>query len=242
MYFKWLTLVVVLLTLCVDGLILWPNFARRVTLDARQARRTLWSQWMLLLWGLSALVMALWIVQDVSMSEVGLNIPSGWRLWAPVVLIVAVVCAQIHVAVKVSRLPGPNPKLRAQLGSTGLVVPHEASELPVWLGLSASAGICEELLFRGFLIWILQPIAGWWFAAIASLVVFSAVHAYQGAAGMVRSATLGAALTAMVALTHSLWPAIVLHAALDWMGGLTGWLILRDPGEVSDEPATLNPR
>ncbi len=181
-----------------------------------------------MLWGCSALVLALWIARDESMSELGLNVPTGWRLWAPVVLIVAVVVAQTLVAVKISRLPRPMPKLSAQLGSTALIMPRKASELPAWFGMSVSAGFCEELLFRGFLIWILQPVAGWWVAAIISLAVFAAVHAYQGATGMIRSATLGAALTVMVMVTHSLWPAIVLHSVLDWMGGLTGWLILRD--------------
>lgn len=118
MHFKWLVLVVVLLALSVDGLILWPNFSRRVRVDAARARRTLWFQWMLMLWACSALVMALWIAQDVPMSEVGLNMPSGWRLWAPVVLLIAVVCAQALMAVKIGRLTGPKSKLRAQLGST----------------------------------------------------------------------------------------------------------------------------
>jgi hypothetical protein len=67
-------------------------------------------------------------------------------------------------------------------------------------------------------------------------------HAYQGAAGMVRSAAVGAALTAMVFLTHSLWPAIVLHAALDWVGGLIGWLILRDAIAPSQEADLLSAR
>ena len=74
-----------------------------------------------------------------------------------------------------------------------------------------------------------SALAGWWVAAIISLAVFAAVHAYQGVTGMVRSAALGAGLTVIVMVTHSLWPAIVLHSVLDWMGGLTGWLILRDP-------------
>ncbi|MEP6503379.1 MAG: CPBP family intramembrane glutamic endopeptidase [Betaproteobacteria bacterium] len=236
MHPEWLVLFVILLALSLDGLVVWPNFTRRVAVDAAKTRRTLWAQWMLILWGGSALVIALWIAKGVSLSEVDLALPSGWRLWAPVVLIVAVVCAEGHGAARISRLSGDKPKLRAQIGSTALVMPHDASELPVWLGLSASAGFCEELLFRGFLIWILQPVAGWWIAAIASLAVFAAAHAYQGAAGMVRSATLGALFTVLVAVTHSLWPGIVLHAAMDWMGGLTGWLILRDvpAGEVAD--------
>jgi len=31
-----------------------------------------------------------------------------------------------------------------------------------------------------------------------------------------------------VLLTRSLWPAIVLHAAVDAMGGVIAWLVLRD--------------
>ena len=43
---------------------------------------------------------------------------------------------------------------------------------------------------------------------------------------------LAAVLAAMAAdhfLTRSLWPAIALHAAVDAMGGVLGWLILREP-------------
>jgi hypothetical protein len=38
MHFKWLVLVVVLLALSVDGLVLWPNFSRRVAVDASEAQ------------------------------------------------------------------------------------------------------------------------------------------------------------------------------------------------------------
>lgn len=60
-------------------------------------------------------------------------------------------------------------------------------------------------------------------------------HAYQGMAGRVRSTALGAALMAIVLLTHSIWPAVVLHSVLAWKGGQTGWLILRDPAESARE-------
>lgn len=242
MHAQWLVLVIVLLALSVDGLVLWPNFARRVGVDADKARHALWSQWMLMLWSCSALVMVLWIVQDVPMSAVGLDVPSGWRLWAAGALIVAVAALQGHVALRIRRIPGPKTQLRAQFGSTALIMPRHASELPIWLGLSASAGICEELLFRGFLIWILQPVVGWWAAAIVALALFGAVHAYQGKAGVIRSATIGAFFTVLVVLTHSLWPAMVLHAVLDGMGGITGWLVVREPEAAGAEAEALSSR
>jgi len=229
MRFQWLALVVLILALVMDHTLFWRRFERRVVLDAAKARRTLWSQWMMTLWTCSMLVLGMWIAQDVPLSSVGFTLPIGWRLWVPVILIAAVVSLQASAVLKIAKHSGPKSKLRDQLGSTGLVTPHEAAELPAWLGVSLTAGFCEELLFRGFLVWILQPYIGWLGAAAVSLAVFTAAHAYQGASGLVRCATLGAIMTAIVFLTQSLWPAIVLHAALDWMGGLVGWQIMRDP-------------
>jgi hypothetical protein len=233
---EWLVLVVFLAAMIADHLVLWPSFQRRVSLDAARARRVLWSQWALVLWGCTTLVMGLWCVQGRPLSTLGLAVPAGWRLWGSLALTAALVSVQGASAARLARFAGDRSKLRRQLGNTGVVLPHAASELPGWIGMSVTAGFCEEVLFRGFVVWMLQPFAGWWGAAAASLALFSLAHAYQGAEGLVRSAALGAAITVLVFVTGSLWPAILLHAAIDFMGGWIGWLILRDIVRVS--PAT----
>jgi uncharacterized protein len=242
MRLQWLVLAVFVLATVADYFVLWRSFTRRVTLQPAKARRIYWAQFMLIMWACSALVIGLWIAQDLPMSALGLAMPVGWRLWAPAIPIVALVCLQIQTAFKVARLPTQGKaRLRDQTGSTGLILPHAASELPAFLAVSLTAGFCEELLFRGFLIWILQPFLGVWIAAIASLAVFALGHAYQGTAGMIRSAVAAAVFTAIVVVTRSLWPAIVLHAAVDWMGGLTGWLFLRDAARSPGEADALSP-
>jgi len=237
---QWLVLAFFLLALVVDHRVLWRAFMRRVALDPAGARRTIWVQWALMLWTCSALVLWLWLSGRLPMASPAFAMPAGWRLWAPVVAVAGVMALQVGAGIRIARLDGDKARLREQLGSTARMMPREARELPAWLGLSLTAGFCEELLFRGFVVWTLQPLVGAWPAAVASVALFSVAHAYQGREGLARTAMMGAAFAAIVALAGSLWPAIVFHAALDAVGGWIGWLILRDdaarPGEDALSP------
>lgn len=235
---QWLVFAVFCLALVADHLVFWRGFERRVELDAARARRTLWTQWISMLWTCSALVMWLWIAQDLPLSALGLEMPAGLRLWVPLVLTAALAATQFRAGLKIGRLPD-RATLRQRMGTTGDVIPHAASEIPLFSVAALSAGFCEELLCRGFVIWLLQPFAGWWIAALASLALFTLAHAYQGVGGMIKCASLGAVMTAIVALTHSLWPAIILHAAIDLMAGWIGWQLFR---EIASAPAALQAR
>jgi hypothetical protein len=130
MRLQWLVLVVIVLPGIVDHRVLWRTFVRRVTSDAAKAGRGVWSHWMLMMWGCSALVMGAWIAQDRSLSTLGLAPPEGWRLWAPVVLIVAIVGLQANVLLKISRHKGDKTRLRAQFGTTALIF-RDAAESSV---------------------------------------------------------------------------------------------------------------
>jgi uncharacterized protein len=238
--FDWLVLGIFLVALIADHLVVWRAFTRSHSRDATQARRVWSFRTALMLWACSALVLALW--ERSGWPQAMFEVPYGWRLWGPLSLTAIAVGAQVIGAIRIARMTEDKGALRAKLGSTGQVVPHDASELPAWFAMSVTAGFCEELLFRGFLIWMLQPFAGWWVAAAASLAVFAAAHAYQGVSGVARSAIIGAVMTAIVFVSQSLWPAIALHAALDWMGGWIGWLIVRQPSAMQSASESLASR
>lgn len=229
MSLQWLVLGWVLLSIAADHFIVWKAFIKQSQVDATTARHTLWLRGAMLMWAASTLVMWLWISTGVPMSSVGFRLPEGWRLWVPLAATLALAALQTSSAIKVARLPAPSEKLRAQLGSVAAISPRTASELPAFFGVSLTAGFCEELLFRGFLVWVLQPLVGLWVAAVLSALLFGLAHAYQGLAGVIRTGLFGLVFTAIVLLTQSLWPAIVLHAAVDAMGGVLAWLILRHP-------------
>jgi len=229
MLVQWLVLGLVLLMIASDHFVVWRAFVRQSQVDATHARHTLWLRGALLMWAASTLVLWLWIATGVPMSSIGFGLPEGWRLWGPLAATIAFAALQASSAIKVARLSSPSDKLRARLGNLAAICPRRASELPAFFGVSLTAGFCEELLFRGFLIWVLQPLVGLWLAALLSALLFGAAHAYQGLAGIVRTGLLGLVFTAIVLMTRSLWPAIVLHAVVDAMGGVLAWLILRDP-------------
>jgi uncharacterized protein len=129
--------------------------------------------------------------------------------------------------------------LRRQIGSAETVVPHTIGERSAFFGVSVTAGFCEELLWRGFLIAYLAQWTGWWQAGIVSSVLFGIGHAYQGAAGVLKATATGLVMAALYLSCGSLWPSIVLHAAIDVLGGAIGYEALRrTQTEASSELAS----
>jgi membrane protease YdiL (CAAX protease family) len=134
---------------------------------------------------------------------------------------------------------GKNAKARADarnsksIRSVEPVLPHNDRELRWFLGVSMTAGLCEEFLFRGYLIGAMAPLLGWWGAAAAALIPFGLMHGYQGKAGIIKTTIVGAVMTLIVAVTHSLIPAMVLHAVIDIGGGVVTYTILKPRKEAT---------
>lgn len=107
------------------------------------------------------------------------------------------------------------------------LIPRSTPEKIAFVGLSISAGVAEELVFRSFLIAAVAAASGSLALAVAiSVVVFAVSHAYQGWTGAVRVGLLGIVLTAPFLITGSVYPAILAHTALDIIAGLllADWL------------------
>lgn len=108
------------------------------------------------------------------------------------------------------------------------LVPQTSVEKVWYVGVSVTAGICEEFVFRGFLIAALRVATGsLGAAALLSALAFGIAHAHQNAAGALRATLLGLVLTAPLILTGSLYPGIAAHALVDLIAGLWAakWLI-----------------
>jgi len=101
------------------------------------------------------------------------------------------------------------------------LLPKTREEKVVFVFLSFSAGVGEELAYRGFLIPALTLALGWtWGAALLSSAVFGLLHAYQGWLGIIRTTALGLVLATSFILTGVLWPAILAHTILDVIAGI----------------------
>jgi uncharacterized protein len=96
------------------------------------------------------------------------------------------------------------------------LLPQNGLETVLWIVVSISAGICEELAFRGYLQRQIRSLSG--SVALAVLgqgLVFGTAHAYQGWKNVVIIAALGVLYGALAAWRKNLAPGMLAHAWSD---------------------------
>ena len=91
--------------------------------------------------------------------------------------------------------------------------------------VSLSAAICEEVVFRGFIITYLLAFLGPvesapMYSVLISALVFGIVHAYQGWAALLKIALLSVIFAVIFILSKSLVVLIAIHFLVDFAGGL----------------------
>ena len=110
-------------------------------------------------------------------------------------------------------------------------------EARVFSGVAITAGICEEVLYRGYLLWYLQSLGLGRGAVVVAIVAFGLAHAYQGIRGSVVTGVTGAVFMGLYLLTGSLVAPIVLHATVDLANGLMAYRLLqRTEAAASSSP------
>jgi membrane protease YdiL (CAAX protease family) len=122
------------------------------------------------------------------------------------------------------------------------IFPRSRKELAMFLALAATAGLCEEFLYRGFAMAALTR-AGLpaWGVVLLSSVLFGLAHLYQGRGGLLSTLVIGTVFgTARIAY-DGLVPAIVWHFAVDAVAGLAGPRYLLLPRSPTAEMAKDSP-
>jgi membrane protease YdiL (CAAX protease family) len=106
--------------------------------------------------------------------------------------------------------------------SFDILLPRSVLEVGVWILTSASAGFCEELVFRGYLQRQLLALSGSTVLAVLGQgLVFGLMHAYQGWVPALRIMIIGVLLGAFAAWRRTLRVGMVAHA---WQDVWAGWL------------------
>lgn len=206
------------------------RFKRREAEGFVDARRNAYRLTLTGLWLTSGAAVWLWAVQRRPWHALGLVPPSDWRLQVGIGLAAVTVALVLRQnAVIRGRSPERLAASRPKLAGVDFFVPHSAREYRWFLGLSWTAGVCEELLYRGYLTWLVASYAGTAVAVVLVSVAFACAHAYQGPKGMARVGVTALVFSGIVLLGGWLVPAMIIHALVDIAGGYAGYAILRSP-------------
>ncbi len=181
----------------------------------------------MILWTTAGLAIGAWLIRGESPLDFGLMLPTHWTTTVIISWALTIGLLIFYIIGTVRQSPEDAAKIMDMLNKEpgiAAISPADSRDYPLWAGLSVSAGITEELVYRGYLIVLLTPIAGFYGAAALSLICFIIAHAYQNSRGLIGVTGNGCVLTILTLLAESLWPAILLHTAID-LG--SGWSILQ---------------
>jgi uncharacterized protein len=132
----------------------------------------------------------------------------GAALFVPFTLFAALVEAGVRAA----GLTGPEAPPQ-------FLIPVGAAELLLALVFLAVVAVCEETVFRGYLILRLHAVTGnVGTAVVVSALIFSLGHGYQGTAGLATVAVMGMVLALIYLWRESLIAPMVIHFLQNFMG------------------------
>lgn len=205
----------------------------RERLQADPARKVaLYRTACLQLWLPTILLLTLYGSGTLSVSGIPVLIPVDI---AQGIALLGLLALTIYLGLSLRRVvqdPDTRQQTADALRDQAWALPVDRREAAWFIGpVSISAGICEELLFRAYLIPWLDQALPIWAAVLLSSALFGLLHAYQGPAGMVRTAAVGLVLALIFLATGSLLVPILLHIVVDAYAGALSWVSLRDGEE-----------
>jgi membrane protease YdiL (CAAX protease family) len=161
--------------------------------------------------------------RGVSLREV---IGGRWRNAKDVLVTIVtsvVFLALAHVVLELTKRGltslGQSPELESQR-TTAFLGPHGPLEYVLWVLLSVSAGLCEEVAFRGYLQRQFAALTrNDLLGLVISAVIFGVGHGYQGWRSVIAITVFGLLFGTLAHVTRSLRPGILAHALQDILAG-----------------------
>jgi membrane protease YdiL (CAAX protease family) len=102
------------------------------------------------------------------------------------------------------------------------LLPRSLLEIVIWIGVSITAGVCEEMAFRGYLQRQFHALSGnVVVAVIAQALVFGIAHGYQGWKQVIVISVFGVLYGSLAAWRRNVRATVIAHAWSDVWGG---WL------------------
>jgi len=182
------------------------------------------------LWLPTLLLLVLVSCNALNLSDIGLT----WQWHLPNQLaVVATVLTVAYFLVALKRLDSSSKARQAmmkQMDHVRWFMPTTKKESHYFiLGVAVSAGICEELLFRAYLLFTLGQLMPIYLAVLVSSIAFGLGHIYQGWGHVVRIGIYGGAMALAYLVTGSIIMPILFHVIVDMFSGAMAYKVYSEP-------------
>lgn len=190
------------------------------------------------LWVMALTVIGLWWWLDRSYTALGLHWTERSLSWWSIGLVLGFLLLYVIDAIRdVSTEKGRNEvreKLTKELG----ILPRQLKSYLFFIPLAISAGICEEIVFRGFFIGYFislfgNNLLGQILAVIIPALIFGLVHTYQGRQAIAKIVGMAVIFGTLYLVTGSIYLLIILHIVVDLIGGSIG-LFFPEPKPIDE--------
>jgi len=213
----------------------YPRLKRGVAAGIPGIRVLAYIQAITTQWTLTTLALVLWFLSKRQATDLGFAWTGGWRLALGILIVIAAIVileAQRRRVVSSAEL---QREFRGKIEQASALLPHNPKELFYFNLVSVTAGVCEEILFRGLLIWYLSQFMGLPLAVVGSSALFGLAHLYQGRKGIVQTGIVGLVFALLYVVTGTLWVVMLLHTLVDMNSGVL-WYQIRDKVDLPTEP------
>jgi len=176
---------------------------------------------MIFLWSMFAVIVVFQLIERRRIAELGFTTPRAKDFLYGILFLLGAypLLAALALGLESIGLAIPEMVIKALL-------PVTTVERAAWIGLSITAAVCEESVFRGYLLVngeaVLKSRA---LAGALSVAAFGIGHYYQGWGGVILISFYGLLFTWLRYRTGSLWACIVAHAVQDVISGFLGSLV-----------------
>ena len=173
---------------------------------------------------LTAVMAMAWALYNRPLARLGLDLPVSTPgligLGLAAILLIALLVIGLTI----------KPRAKAEAAPEPALLPETPAEWRLFLVSMPIIAIAWELLYRGYLVWALEPRFGTVLAVLLPALAYGVAHGYRGRNQFIGSIVAALLFTIGFVLTRSLWWLIVIHIALPLFGAFAQRKISRPAG------------
>ncbi|WP_066051994.1 CPBP family intramembrane glutamic endopeptidase [Robertmurraya korlensis] len=231
--FYWIIFLFLVLYEPVYGYFDYQKFKRKVQKDSKE-RIKYYKKVMLGLWLPTIAILMVTALGPLTFQEIGLKgISINMETLGPLVTYTAFGLVGIYCIGLIYYLVGAkvSQKMRTEIARVKKeefdksafkdIMPVSKEDKRLWTYVSWTAGITEEVIYRGFLLIALTqmfPSHSLWLTIILSGVMFGLAHTYQGFVNVIKTSLFGLVFSILYIGLGSIVPLIILHFLIDYVG------------------------